>query len=327
MPRAPLAAVCPDPVLMSSIVLRALTGALLSVLAPLSVAAQSIEDGFPVERRQLRLAADYGVDRWDQYWEGSLKRTNANLGTVRTQMTTLGVGYGVTRSIALFAAVPWVATRASQGVLAGQRGAQDLTLAAKWRVLETPLTSRGAVSAFAVGVVGGPVTDYSPDFLPLSIGLGARRATLRGTVHYQDRSGLFVDAAVAHTWRSTVTLDRPAYYTNGQLVLSNEVFMPNVVDYAATIGLAAGPLCLPITFSDQRTMGGGDIRRQDMPFVSNRMNQQRVHAQVMVDLPFLRALRVTTGLVRVLHGRNVGQGTQFTGGVIYSFGPLRGGSR
>jgi hypothetical protein len=33
---------------------------------------------------------------------------------------------------------------------------------------------------------------------------------------------------------------------------------------------------VPITFSQQTTLGGGDIRRQDMPFVSNRMNLSRI---------------------------------------------------
>ncbi len=282
--------------------------------------AQSADDGFPVTRGQLRLTVDHGVDRWRTYWEGTRRRDNANIGTLSTRRTTATIGYGVTHALSVFAALPWVATTASQGVLAGQQGAQDLSVTAKLRALDTPFTRRGRVSAYLFGTGSTPVTDYSPDFLPLSIGLGARRATARALVHYQDRSGLFAEAAVAHTWRSTVTLDRPAYYTDGRLVLSNEVAMPDVAEYSATLGLAAGPLCLPVTFIDSRTLGGGDIRRQDMPFVSNRMNAQRLHVQVMLDLPFHPALRANVGMMQVLHGRNVGLSTMWSGGFTYALG-------
>lgn len=318
--RSPADATPFDP-LMSRHLLVALA---LGAAAPL--AAQSVDDGFPVERRQLRLSLDHGQDRWDEYWEGTRKRTNENLGTVTTRSTTITAGYGVTRDLSVWASLPYVATQASQGVLAGQEGAQDLTLAAKWRALRTPFTTRGSLHLYATGMVGTPVSDYQPDFLPMSIGLGARRATLRGMVHYEDRTGLFLDGAIARTWRSTVTLDRPAYYTNGQLTLSNEVAMPDQVEYMAMVGLAAGPLCLPLSFVDVRTLGGGDIRRQDMPFISNRMNHQRVQLQAMLDLPWMPQLRVSAGAVRVVHGRNVGQGTMFTGGLTYSFGPLKGRS-
>jgi hypothetical protein len=302
---------------------RRAAGGLLAALMTIgstTLGAQSADDGFPIVRGQLRLTVDHGVDRWRTYWEGTRRRDNGNIGTLSTARTVATVGYGVTGALSVFAALPWVATNASQGVLAGQSGAQDLSVTAKLRLLERPFTRRGRVSVYGFGSGSMPVTDYSPDFLPLSIGLGARRATARGLVHYQDRTGVFVDAAVAHTWRSGVQLDRPAYYTNGQLVLSNEVPMPDVAEYSATVGLAAGPLCLPITFIDTRTLGGGDIRRQDMPFVSNRMNAQRVHVQIMLDMPFHRALRLNAGAMQVLHGRNVGLSTMWSGGFTYSLG-------
>jgi hypothetical protein len=307
--------------------MRPLLIPVLAALAAAPLTAQTIDDGFPVERRQLRLSLDHGMDRWDEYWEGTRKRSNENIGTVTTRSTTMTAGYGVTGDLSVWASVPYITTNASQGVLAGQQGAQDLTLAAKWRALKTPFTSRGSMHLYATGMIGTPVSDYTPDFMPMSIGLAARRATVRGMMHYEDKTGLFLDGAIARTWRSNVTLDRPAYYTNGQLTLSNEVAMPDQVEYMAMIGIAAGRLCLPLSFIDTRTLGGGDIRRQDMPFVSNRMNQQRVQLQAMYDLPWIPQLRVSAGAVHVLHGRNVGQGTMVTGGVTYSFGPLKRGLR
>src|SRR5207249_9830161 len=91
--------------------------------------------------------------------------------------------------------------------------------------------------------------------------------------------------SAAYTWRTKVTLDRPAYYTNGQLYLSNQVAMPNVVDYTVTAGYEHGRLCIPISLSQQRTEGGGDIRRQAMPFVSNRRAWVRVDGRVIYSVP------------------------------------------
>jgi len=77
-------------------------------------------------------------------------------------------------------------------------------------------------------------------------------------------------------------------------------------------GYQRGRLCIPVSLSQQRTLGGGDIRRQDMPFVSNRMNFVKLGALVMY-----RGIRLGTS--RILSGRNVGQATTLTGGLFYTF--------
>src|SRR5256885_16808290 len=81
----------------------------------------------------------------------------------------------------------------------------------------------------------------------------------------------------AYTWRTKVTLDRPAYYTNGQLYLSNQVAMPNVVDYTETAGYTHGRLRIPISELTQRTEGMGVHRRQGSHFVPNRTEWGRVY--------------------------------------------------
>jgi hypothetical protein len=78
-------------------------------------------------------------------------------------------------------------------------------------------------------------------------------------------------------------------------------------------------LMAAVSFSLQRTMDGGDIRRQDMPFVSNRMNAFKGGAMLMYPLPKLRPLAVNVGVGHVFDGRNVGQGTSFTIGLLYTF--------
>jgi len=282
------------------------------LLVPATMQAQTIDDGAMMPRRTLGTGLVYAHDGWSQYWEGTLKRSNGNIGTLTTQSVTWMGGYGVTDRLSVIAMLPYIRTSASQGPLHGMDGVQDITLAAKYQLLSTPFTDRGTLRAFVVGAVGIPASNYTPDFLPLSIGLASRQFSGRFTLNFQAHQGWFLNGSVAHTWRANVTLDRPAYYTNGQLYLSNEVAMPDVFDYTVTAGYERGRLCVPISLSQQRTLGGGDIRRQDMPFVSNRMDFVKVGGLVMY-----RGVRL--GMSRVVNGRNVGQATTFTGGFLYAF--------
>lgn len=284
-----------------------------------AAAAQTLEDGFTVPRGQLRSSVVYANERWSSYWEGSLKRTNDNIGTLRTRSVTWSGVYGVTDRVSLLATLPYVWTSASQGVLKGMQGSQDVTVAAKARLVQTTVGTRATLGMTALAGAGAPTTNYTPDFQPLSIGLAARRALVRGALHLQDRSGLYAEGTMAHTWRSTVHLDRPAYYTDGQLVLSDEVAMPDVADYAVAVGYQRGPWCIPASLVTQHTLGGGDIRRQDMPFVSNRMDFTRAQLHVMYGLPFRSGLTVEAGAMRTLGGRNVGASTALSAGLTTSF--------
>jgi len=284
----------------------------LIALSTAPVEAQTIDDGLLMPRRILGTGLLYAHESWTEYWEGTLKRTNGNIGTVTTQSVTWVGGYGVTDRLSVIAMLPYVRTSASQGPLHGMDGVQDITLAVKYQLLATPLTDRGTLRAMVVGAAGIPASHYVPDFLPLSIGLASRQFSGRFTLNFQAHQGWFLNGSAAHTWRTKVTLDRPAYYTNGQLYLSNEVAMPDVFDYTVTAGYQRGRLCIPISLSQQRTLGGGDIRRQDMPFVSNRMDFVKLGGLVMY-----RGVRL--GVSRVVSGRNVGQATTFTGGFFYAF--------
>lgn len=299
--------------------MRSVRALILIALSSTTLPAQTIDDGFLMSKHVLATGVLYSRDSWEEYWEGIRKRSNENIGTLTTQTLTLAAHYGVTDRLSVIAMVPYVWTRSTQGTLHGMRGLQDLTLAAKYRLLSTPFTNRGTLSAFVSGAAGVPLSDYTPDFLPLSIGSASRRFSGRFTVAFESHASWFVSGSAAHTWRNTVTLDRPAYYTDGQLYLTDEVWMPRVVDYVVSAGYRTGRLYVPVSLTEQRTLGGGDIRRQDMPFVSNRMNFTKVDASVMyaLNVPKVPALRL--GISRTVRGRNVGQSTTVTSGLLYTF--------
>ena len=116
-----------------------------------------------------------------------------------------------------------------------------------------------------------------------------------------------------------MTLDRPYYFTEDQLFFTDQVDMPNVFDYTLSAGYMKRDLMAAVTFSQQLVQGGGDIRRQDIPFVSNRMNFSKVGASGMYPIPKLRNLALQFSDTYTVDGRNVGQASTFTTGAMYRF--------
>jgi hypothetical protein len=285
--------------------------------APL--AAQTIEDGIMLEKGALLTGPLYSQDSWNEYWEGGLKRNNGNIGELTTRTGSWFASYGLTTRWNVIAVVPHVRTHASQGVLHSMSGFQDLTLAAKYSFLEKPSMPIGSLRAIAAVTAVIPMSDYTPDFYPMSIGTAAQRVAGRGTVHLQTEPGLFASGSASYAWRSTVTLDRPFYFTDGRLFLTDTVDMPNVFDYVVNAGYMKRRLMAALMFSQQRTLGGGDIRRQDMPFVSNRMNFSKIGGMLMTPLPKLENLVVQLGYAYTIDGRNVGQSSTFNAGLLFQF--------
>jgi hypothetical protein len=279
--------------------------------------AQTITDGLMMPAKNLCTGFMYTSDKWTTYWEGELRRENGNIGSVTTQSITWVGNYGVTDNINVIAMVPQVKTEASQGTLSGMEGIQDLTLAVKYNFFKKDI-GEGKARAFGSVAFSTPLTDYTPDFLPLSLGMATTNLSYRLTGYYRLGMGMYVNLSGAYTWRSNTTLDRPAYFTEGQQYLTDEVKMPNVFDYGVNIGYHKGAFQADLNYMQQNTLGGGDIRRQDMPFVSNRMNFSKAGAFVMYYVAKPKGLAVRAGSMITLDGRNVGKSTSFTGGLLYT---------
>ncbi len=292
-----------------------LLGALVCVLAATSLRAQTPEDGLMMPHGELCTGFLYTHESWERYWEGSLERSNGNIGRVTSESVNWYGIYGITDRLNVAAMVPYVWTSASAGTLHGMKGLQDLSLAAKYTLL-TKSSKAGTFRAFVVGSGGTPLSDYTPDFLPLSIGLGSSRASGRLTLNYQAGQGWYFNASAAYTRRGNIHLDREAYYTDGHLYLTDEVEVPDAFEYAVSAGYVKGRWQAPFTVSHFITLGGGDIRRQDMPFPSNRMVATRIEALVMYTIPKAMAVRVAAAYT--VDGRNVGKATTLTAGLLYT---------
>jgi outer membrane putative beta-barrel porin/alpha-amylase len=291
--------------------------ALLATLA-VPLRAQTIDDGIMMAGHALQVGNIYTRDSWDKYWEGTLERTNGNIGTITTQTNEQTFAYGFTDRVTVLGNVPLVWTQASMGVLAGQRGMQDLVLAGKYSFLERTAGKAGTVRAIFVLAGALPLSNYTPDFAPLSIGNHSRRMSARLTLNYQSNPGWYLNGSAAYWRRADVILDRPYYFTDNQFFLTNTVDLPDVADWIVSAGYLKHNLNADVSYMRQTTQGGGDIRRQDMPFVSNRVNFSRVGAMAMYPVPKLNRLAFKVTASYVVDGRNVGQATTIGLGFLYA---------
>ncbi|HET6993402.1 MAG TPA: transporter [Chitinophagaceae bacterium] len=281
-----------------------------------TVVAQTDMDAIMMEKNAFCVGPMYSYSSWKNYWEGTLKRENLNLGTVSTQMFGVMGNYGISRKLNALFSVPYVKTKASAGTLHGMKGVQDLSLFIKWRPLQYKV-GYGRFSVFAIGGVSFPLTNYVADFLPLSIGLRSKTASARVMLDYE-RNGLFATGSATYVLRDNIEIDRTSYYTT-EMHYSNEVEMPDGANYNVRAGFRNNRLIAEAVFNHWETLGGFDITRNNMPFPSNRMNATTIGVNLKYVLPPLPQLSIVVGGNTTVAGRNVGQATNVYGSFFYVF--------
>jgi hypothetical protein len=286
---------------------------LLFLLHP-SAKAQTDLDAIMMTKQNFCVGAMYSYSSWKNYWEGTFKRNNQNLGTVSTKMYNVMGTYGITSKLNVIFNVPYVQTHATAGTLHGMKGFQDLSLWVKYLPVEKQI-GNGVLSVYAIGGFSTPLTNYIADFLPLSIGLHSTTVSGRLMVDYQ-LGNFFATASGTYTYRNNITIDRTSYYTT-QEVLSNKVDMPDVLSFNVRAGYRSDRFIAEAIFSKMNTLGGFDIRKNDMPFPSNKMNATMLGVNFKYNIKPVPGLSVIAGGNTTVAGRNVGQSTTYEGSVFY----------
>ncbi|MGZ3891351.1 MAG: hypothetical protein ACXVI9_12680, partial [Mucilaginibacter sp.] len=129
----------------------------------------------------------------------------------------------------------------------------------------------------------------------------------------------FFTGSGAYMSRSNITIDRTSYYTT-ELIYSNQVELPAMSDYNFRAGYRSKYLIVEAVADVSTSIGGFDIRKNDMPFPSNRMNMTTAGWNLRFRPHALYALEFTGGYDRVVKGRNVGQSDMIHAGLSYIFG-------
>lgn len=235
------------------------------------------------------------------------------MGKVSTTNFALMGNYGITDKLNLLFSLPYIKTKASAGSMAGQKGLQDLSIMLKWVAYQKHI-AKGDFKTFLIAGYSTPTSNYNADFLPLSIGLHSKNAHIRLMADYQ-RNHLFATASYTYIARSNVTLDRNTYYTT-EMHYTNEVKMPDASQFNFRAGYRSETWIAEAIFNKWTTLGGFDIPRNGMPFVSNKMNATSIGLNVKYETP-IDGLSVVANGSTTIAGRNVGQASGFNAGIFY----------
>jgi hypothetical protein len=284
----------------------------LCLLSSIILKAQSLNDGIYMPKKSFCGGVMLMQDQFENYWEGTTKRNNANMGT----MTMKGIGimatYGITDKLNVVASVPYVHTQASAGVMSGLSGVQDLTLGLKYKALKIKDLSANVI-------VGGsiPTNNYVAAF-PLAIGNQCKTAFGRLMLHYLNEKGWTATAQGTYNLRSNITIDATNYYTDRN-IFSNEVAMPNTTNFSLRGGYYTHRIAAEIYAESNNTLGGFDIRRNDMMFPSNKMESTRIGFTGFYRVKSLKDLQIVVNIAKTLSGRNVGETTSMALGFMMAF--------
>lgn len=281
----------------------------------LLMSAQTDIDAIMMSKNNFCVGAVYQYSSWDEYWEGTFKRENLNLGTVSAQGAAVMGNYGITDKLNVLFSVPYVQTKASAGTMQGQKGMQDLALTVKYMPLEKTVDNV-TYSIYALGSYSMPTTDYTADYLPLSIGLQSKTAYLRlmGDVQVDE---FFTTLSFAYIKRANITIDRNSYLAD-EVHYTNEVDMPDAINFNLRLGYRSDRLIAEAVIDNWTTQSGGfDITKNNMPFPSNTMNAWKIGFNAKYTLKQIPELAIVGGYNVVTEGRNVGKAASLYGGIFY----------
>lgn len=290
-----------------------LTGILIVLCVRLF--AQTPSDALTMSRGQVCIAALFSQQDWRKYWEGTRLRENENIGQMKVRSGMAMGAIGIGNRLNLLASLPYVHTSATQGQFAGQQGIQDFSAWAKFKLMEAT-TEKSRFRLFTVAGGSVPVGDYIPDYLPFSIGLQAKTGTIRLIADYKHHSGFYLTWRGSHTWRSSIALHRDAFLYKQTLYQTNKLPLPNAIETALLTGWRKGAWVSTISLEYADHLDGDDIRRNDMPFPSNRMRGLSASLSGKYQGKHLGA---TLAFNQTIEGRNIGLANQWTAGLLYLF--------
>jgi len=285
----------------------------------LQVKAQLPWDEIMMGRGEICAALMYEHSSWNQYWEGSYLRENANIGTFTRQMGMPMIAMGLTKKINIITSLPYVSTKASGGTQVGQSGIQDLSISAKVDWLQKQL-GPGRLLFLTNAHFSTPVGNYLSDYMPFSIGFGAPEFGLRGTGAFKMDNGLVFRAAFAYLWRGQSEIERDYYYQDGS-VYSSFMNVPDALNIHAAIGYWAfdNRLRLEATYMSLNCLNGDDIRSYNRPQPTNKTEVSQVGAWAQYYINSERGLGALAYINQTISGRNMGKATTIGVGLTYQF--------
>jgi hypothetical protein len=299
-------------------------GLLCASLGILTIAhAQTPLDGLMMPKGEICIALQYEQGTWDRYWEGTSVRVNQNIGTFTRQMGMPMIVGGITDKVNVILSLPYVKTGASAGQMAGVQGIQDFGISVKALLLEKTL-GKGKLTGFSNLSFSTPASNYLSDYMPFSLGFGAKELGIRAIGKYELDKGPYVRASSSYLHRGTTAAEREFYYADGPFYTST-MNVPDAIQSQFTLGswLFNYRLRVEASLTTFRSTSGDDIRTYCMPLPTNKVDFDRVEGFAQYYFKNNgRGLGLIASYQQVISGRNMGQFSGFGLGITYQFKAL-----
>lgn len=295
---------------------------LLVSLMSVKLSAQTPSDAIMMNAEQACILLEYNYGSFDQYWEGTYLRENQTIATVRRNTAMSMMAVGIIDKLNFFIGVPYIKTESSDpngGKFAGASGFQDLSLAVKYQILKKE-KEKGTFSALATVGFSTPISNYLPDYMPYSLGLGAPELSYRAIAEYKWKNGLYLRGAGAFLWRGYAKAEREYYYNNGSYY-TPLMDVPNAVTFEGVLGLwtLKNTLQLELSYMNSTSTSGDDIRSYNAPQPTNKINMDRLGLFAHYYIPSIKGLGVVAYHNRVVNGRNAAKINTTGIGLTYYF--------
>lgn len=275
--------------------------------------SQTDIDGLFMDKHYFCSGLLYNYSEFDRYWEGGLNRDNLNMGKVsNTNLAYMG-NYGISSRFNFIFSIPHVKTTTTAGNMQGLSGFQDLSLWLKYAFFKKQM-GKFEVQGIALGGYSFPLSNYTPDFLPLSIGLQSRTTTSRIMLDIE-RDNWYLTTSASYMFRQNIFLDRNSYYAE-RMYYTNEVKMPDATLLDIRVGHRDENWIVDVAYDYFNTLGGFDIARNSMPFPSNDMEFHRLTFYAKYETP-INGLSLLGNGFTTFAGRNIGQTRGFGLGLFY----------
>ena len=102
--------------------------------------------------------------------------------------------------------------------------------------------------------------------------------------------------------------------------------MSDAMEYNLRVGYQKNAWFVEAILNNFNTLGGFDILKNNMPFVSNDMESTQIAAHLRYDIEALKGLALIADVGTTVAGRNSGKSSYYDAGLIYFFN-LTGSSK
>lgn len=277
--------------------------------------AQGLVDGFFNKKGEASLSLSYSNSKFDSFYVGKTKIDGVPAhNEISQNIFNFYANYGITDKLTAIVSLPYISAEGDGDPdpingTTEQSDIQDLNVMVKYAFYKDELSS-GNMTYF--GAFGGSIPlGYEPNGI-LSIGNGAPALDAKLGMHYYNNNGIFGTLAFGYTVRG---------YADNNLNLGDgsDFNAQNSISTLLKVGYNCKMFYIDAWFDSQSSSNKGvDIGGEGFfgNFPETRVNYARVGGDLFV--PIVNNFGVSIGIGATVDGRNLGNATTYTGGIVYS---------